>query len=94
MKRFIYSLLFLASLAIVSCAKQEVRPTKSMDVSDSPVWRSAGTGNRSGDNSGVVLEGEGILDPNEPEGVVNGVDSDINGIVDPNDLGSGKKGKQ
>lgn len=87
MKSFIYTLMFLVSLAVVSCAKQDVRPTGNVDASDAPVWRSSETGETHVGDGGVVVEGAGILDPNDNEGVTDEgvVDIDGNGILDPND---------
>lgn len=95
MRSSIYILMFLASLAVVSCAKQEIRPTENVDAYDTPTWRSSetGEGNTSG---GDIVEGAGILDPDDDENVTgdNG-DGVIDGtsILDPENDPNKKKKK-
>lgn len=85
MKRFTYIVLFLAGLAVGSCAKQEVAPVECGTGDSVPVWRSSEAGADDSDG-GVVVGGTAIIDPHDDEDV-SGDEDGTNGtsIVDPRD---------
>jgi hypothetical protein len=61
MKRFVYIALVFAGLSVVSCTKEQIRPTVD-DVQEVPVWRGAGSTTTSDDTTSPG--GGSITDPN------------------------------